>query len=59
MDRLQPHDLLWGLAPDHLPAEAPAWARQVLAAGQPVVVRRGCCPEIGRAAGRGRGGEVG
>lgn len=44
MDRLQPHDLLWGLAPDQLPAEAPAWARQVLAAGQPVVVRRACCP---------------
>lgn len=44
MDRLQPHDLLWGLAPDQLPVEAPAWARQVLAAGQPVVVRRACCP---------------
>lgn len=38
-----PHDLLWGLAPEQLPAEAPAWARQVLAAGQPVVVRRALC----------------
>lgn len=34
------HDLLWGMAPDHLPADAPAWARQMLLAGQPVVVRR-------------------
>lgn len=34
------HDLLWGMAPDQLPADAPAWARQVLRAGQPVVVRR-------------------
>lgn len=36
----RPHDLLWGLTPTRLPAEAPAWARQVLAEGQPVVVRR-------------------
>ncbi|WAG79302.1 malonate decarboxylase holo-ACP synthase [Metapseudomonas furukawaii] len=43
MDTIHPHDLLWGLAPDQLPAEAPAWARQVLAAGQPVVVRRALC----------------
>lgn len=35
-----PHDLLWGMTPEQLPAEAPAWAREVLAAGQPVVVRR-------------------
>ncbi|WP_313464515.1 malonate decarboxylase holo-ACP synthase, partial [Stutzerimonas nitrititolerans] len=35
-----PHDLLWGLTPAQLPADAPAWVRQVLAAGQPVVVRR-------------------
>lgn len=34
------HDLLWGMAPDQLSADAPAWARQVLRAGQPVVVRR-------------------
>lgn len=45
----RPHDLLWGLAPEQLPAEAPAWARQVLAAGQPVVVRRALC-EPGRVA---------
>ncbi|WP_374979322.1 malonate decarboxylase holo-ACP synthase [Pseudomonas solani] len=44
-----PHDLLWGLAPEQLPAEAPAWARQVLAAGLPVVVRRDLC-EPGRVA---------
>ncbi|MBA1272892.1 malonate decarboxylase holo-ACP synthase [Stutzerimonas azotifigens] len=36
----RPHDLLWGMTPVQLPADAPAWARQVLAAGQPVVVRR-------------------
>src|SRR5690606_41529452 len=40
IDRLRPHDLLWGLTPAQLPADAPAWVRQVLAAGQPVVVRR-------------------
>ncbi len=36
----RPHDLLWGLTPDALPAEAPAWAHQVAQAGLPVVVRR-------------------
>lgn len=36
----RPHDLLWGMTPAQLPADAPDWARQVLAAGQPVVVRR-------------------
>lgn len=36
----RPHDLLWGMTPEHLPADAPEWARQVLADGQPVVVRR-------------------
>lgn len=36
----RPHDLLWGMTPSQLPADAPAWARQVLASGQPVVVRR-------------------
>ncbi|MGY4532167.1 phosphoribosyl-dephospho-CoA transferase [Pseudomonas sp. TE3786] len=35
-----PHDLLWGMGPHLLPAQAPDWARQVLAQGQPVVVRR-------------------
>ena len=34
------HDLLWGMRPEHLPADAPDWARQVLLAGHPVVVRR-------------------
>lgn len=37
---LLPHDLLWGMRPEQLPADAPAWAVAVLAAGQPVVVRR-------------------
>ncbi|NHC10052.1 malonate decarboxylase holo-ACP synthase [Stutzerimonas degradans] len=36
----RPHDLLWGMRPEQLPADAPAWALAVLAAGQPVVVRR-------------------
>ena len=36
----RPHDLLWGMTPAHLPGDAPAWARAVLAEGQPVVVRR-------------------
>ncbi|MGC5699498.1 malonate decarboxylase holo-ACP synthase [Pseudomonas sp. NFXW11] len=35
-----PHDLLWGMDPAQLPADAPHWAREVLEAGQPVVVRR-------------------
>jgi phosphoribosyl-dephospho-CoA transferase len=34
------HDLLWGVTPDQLAPDAPAWARQVLIAEQPVVVRR-------------------
>ncbi len=39
----KPHDLLWGMTIDQLPAEAPVWAQQALAAGHPVVVRRGLC----------------
>lgn len=39
-DMPRPHDLLWGMTPSQLAADAPAWARQVLASGQPVVVRR-------------------
>lgn len=39
-DRPRPHDLLWGMSPTQLPTDAPEWARQVLEAGQPVVVRR-------------------
>ncbi len=34
------HDLLWGMTPAHLPADAPAWALAVIGAVQPVVVRR-------------------
>ncbi|MFI8395714.1 phosphoribosyl-dephospho-CoA transferase [Pseudomonas sp. Choline-02u-1] len=34
------HDLLWGMTPAQLPADAPQWAVDSLAAGQPVVVRR-------------------
>lgn len=34
------HDLLWGMTPAQLPADAPLWAVDSLAAGQPVVVRR-------------------
>ncbi len=34
------HDLLWGMAPAHLPADAPAWAVDAISAGHPVVVRR-------------------
>ena len=43
----RPHDLLWGLTPDALPAHAPVWAHQVAQAGLPVVVRR-AVPEPGR-----------
>lgn len=35
-----PHDLLWGMTPAQLAADAPDWAFAVLEAGQPVVVRR-------------------
>ncbi|VVM38135.1 Phosphoribosyl-dephospho-CoA transferase [Pseudomonas fluorescens] len=34
------HDLLWGMTPAHLPADAPAWAVDSISAGHPVVVRR-------------------
>ena len=40
----QAHDLLWGMSAEQLDASAPDWARAVLAAGQPVVVRRGLAP---------------
>lgn len=43
----RPHDLLWGLTPDGLPPEAPAWAVEVVQAGLPVVVRR-AAPEADR-----------
>ncbi len=54
----QAHDLLWGLSAAQLDASAPDWARDVLAAGQPVVVRRGPAPQGQVAVGvRGRGRE--
>ena len=34
------HDLLWGMTPEQLPADAPGWAVESLGLGQPVVVRR-------------------
>jgi len=34
------HDLLWGMTPQQLPADAPAWVIESIGAGQPVVVRR-------------------
>lgn len=34
------HDLLWGMTPTHLPADAPGWVVDALSAGHPVVVRR-------------------
>ena len=40
MHNPRPHDLLWGLRPEHLPQEAPAWARAALGGHVPVVVRR-------------------
>ena len=43
----RPHDVLWGLTPDALPAEPPAWAVAIAQAGLPVVVRR-AAPESDR-----------
>ena len=34
------HDLLWGLTPEHLPADAPDWVIEAMSDGHPVVVRR-------------------
>jgi len=39
-DNFLPHDLLWGLTPAQLPANAPGWVAEGLNLGQPVVVRR-------------------
>lgn len=39
------HDLLWGMTPAQLAADAPQWAIESLAAGQPVVVRRAVSAE--------------
>lgn len=40
MSAVLAHDLLWGMSPAQLPADAPTWACAVLAQGRPVVVRR-------------------
>ncbi|MGF6315177.1 malonate decarboxylase holo-ACP synthase [Pseudomonas frederiksbergensis] len=34
------HDLLWGMTPEQLPVDAPAWVIESISVGQPVVVRR-------------------
>lgn len=34
------HDLLWGLTPEQLPADAPSWVVEAMGEGHPVVVRR-------------------
>jgi len=41
----RPHDLLWGMPASGLPDDAPRWAQNVLASGQPVVVRRAACAD--------------
>nr|WP_269216557.1 MULTISPECIES: malonate decarboxylase holo-ACP synthase [Pseudomonas] len=38
------HDLLWGMTPEQLPTDAPAWVAEALSLGQPVVVRRASTP---------------
>ena len=40
VNTFQAHDLLWGMTPAQVPADAPAWVVESLTAGQPVVVRR-------------------
>lgn len=45
VNRFLAHDLLWGMTPAQLPADAPQWALESLAAGQPVVVRRALSAE--------------
>ncbi|WP_460140747.1 malonate decarboxylase holo-ACP synthase [Pseudomonas sp. S2_E01] len=40
VNTFEAHDLLWGMPPERLPANAPDWVLDALAAGQPVVVRR-------------------
>jgi phosphoribosyl-dephospho-CoA transferase len=49
------HDLLWGMTPEQLPADAPAWVIESIHAGQPVVVRRAlCAPDLIAVGVRGR-----
>jgi phosphoribosyl-dephospho-CoA transferase len=45
MNSPRAHDLLWGLPLCALPEDAPQWAHQVVASGQPVVVRRAACAD--------------
>ena len=40
VSKLLAHDLLWGMTPQQLPTDAPAWVIESISAGQPVVVRR-------------------
>ncbi|MBV6825022.1 malonate decarboxylase holo-ACP synthase [Pseudomonas sp. PD9R] len=40
VNTLLAHDLLWGMTPEQLPADAPSWVFESIRAGQPVVVRR-------------------
>ncbi|MEB2516562.1 malonate decarboxylase holo-ACP synthase [Pseudomonas sp. YuFO20] len=40
VSRFLAHDLLWGMTPQQLPVDAPAWVVESIGAGQPVVVRR-------------------
>lgn len=40
VSRFLAHDLLWGMTPQQLPVDAPAWAVESIGLGQPVVVRR-------------------
>ncbi|WP_454846637.1 malonate decarboxylase holo-ACP synthase [Pseudomonas farris] len=40
VNTLLAHDLLWGMTPEQLPADAPAWVVESISAGQPVVIRR-------------------
>ncbi|KAA0978312.1 malonate decarboxylase holo-ACP synthase [Pseudomonas sp. ANT_H12B] len=40
VNTLLAHDLLWGMTPEQLPADAPSWVIESISAGQPVVVRR-------------------
>ncbi|QCY15193.1 MULTISPECIES: malonate decarboxylase holo-ACP synthase [Pseudomonas] len=40
VNTLLAHDLLWGMTPEQLPADAPSWVIESIRAGQPVVVRR-------------------
>ena len=40
VNTLLAHDLLWGMTPEQLPADAPSWVIESIRADQPVVVRR-------------------